>query len=112
MKHEKELKITKKLADYINRLLTEGDKDFGEDETITETVVFDDGHEMDIKVCGVQWEEGEDNTAWTEAVLYESDGAFGWAYEVCCSEPSDEFLGEWEMEHRKDKYIVNVIVEN
>ena len=100
MTYTKEIKITQELADEINNLLTEVDEDFGEDSAIVKTAVFDNGFEMDIKCCGCR-----DDVAWTEAVLFHNGG------EVCCSEPCDEFLGEWECTNDTDEYIVNVVVE-
>lgn len=100
MTYIKEIKITQKLADEINHLLTEIDEDFGEDLTITKTAVFDNGFEMDIKCCGCR-----DEVAWTEAVLFHNGS------EVCCTEPCDEFLGEWECTNDVNTYIVNVVVE-
>ena len=97
--------ITKKLANEINYLLRHGDPSFGEDLTIVKTAVFDNGYEMDIKCCGVQYEEGEVNTAWTEAVLFHNGS------EVCCSDPCDEFVGEWELSDGDNVYVVNVSVE-
>ena len=77
----------------------------GEDDTISYSVNFGNGMEMDIKCCGVQYEEGRSNLAWTEAVLFKNGS------EVCCTEPSDEYTGEWELEYKGNKYIVNVTVE-
>ena len=62
------------------------DQCLGENETMTYTAQFGHGMEMDIKVCGVQFEEGGDNRPWTEAVLFK-DG-----HELCCSEPDDIFF--------------------
>ena len=76
---------------------------FGEDETIVFTARFDDEYEADIKVCGVQYEEGGCNTAWTEAVLFKNGS------EVCCTEPEDTFFGTWEMEHNGQTFVVHVI---
>ena len=101
----KQIKITKELNNEINRLLTVGDENFGEDICITKTAVFDNGYEMDIKCCGVQYEEGGDNGAWTEAVLFRNGS------QVCCSEPSDEFVGEWELRDDNQVFTVNVVVE-
>lgn len=100
MKYEKEIKITKKLANKINHLLTEVNEDFGEDLTITKTAVFDNGFEMDIKCCGCR-----NDVAWTEAVLFRNGS------EVACTEPCDEFIGVWECTNDKDSYIVNIVVD-
>ena len=90
----------------ITKYLTEEPKTekecLGEDETITYTTKFDDGIEMDIKCCGVQFNENESNTAWSEAVLFQN------GCEVACSEPSDGFEGEWELEH--DGVIYKTII--
>jgi len=101
MVYRKEIRITKKLADEINHLLTVVDKNFGDDSTISVTAIFDNGSEMDIKCCG-----SNEEPAWTEAVLFHNGS------EVCCSDPSDEFVGEWELRNDEDIYIVNVTVEN
>jgi rubrerythrin len=74
----------------------------GEDETYSETAVFDDGYEVDVKLCGVRYEEGGDNTPWTEAVLFK-DGC-----EVTCTDVSDEFFGEWRLETDDETYVVFV----
>ena len=109
MKYTKTLKINKAEADLIHHYLTEEPKDWDEcldeDDTIAYSVKFEDGKEMDIKCCGVQYNEGESNLAWTEAVLFDNGS------EICCSEPSDEYLGEWELEEDGNVYAVNVVVE-
>lgn len=102
----REIKISKSEFREIAKLLTWGDRNFGEDLAIVKTAVFDDGLEMDIKCCGVQWEEFGDNTAWTEAVLFRNGS------EVCCTEPCDNFLGEWELPYGNDTYVVNVILDD
>jgi len=61
----------------------------GEDDTIAYSADFGNGYEMDIKVCGVAYEEGSDNSAWTEAVLF-LNGA-----EIACTEVNDDLLGDW-----------------
>lgn len=108
MRYEKTLLIALSMADIIARYLTVEPKDesecFGEDSVITNTVVFDNGVQMDIKCCGVQYVEGESNLAWTEAVLFEN-GA-----QLCFTEPSDEYLGEWEIEYDGDEYVAKVVV--
>ena len=107
MRYEKTLLIAPSMADTITRYLREEPKDeskcFGEDSTITNTVAFGNGVEMDIKCCGVQFNEGESNLAWTEAVLFK-DGS-----QVCCTDPYDEYLGEWICEYNGDEYGVNVV---
>lgn len=104
----KTIVVTKSIADKLNAALNwrEGedpDLRFDEDETFIETAVFDDGYSMDIKVCGVQYEEGSCNSAWAEAVLFDSNGT-----ELACTDCTDEFLGLWELEG----YEVLVKTEN
>lgn len=36
------------------------------------TAIFGNGIEMDIKLCGVQYEDGGFNKPWTEAVLFKN----------------------------------------
>lgn len=100
--------ISEKRAKAINKILTveplDVDGCFGEDFTITNTAVFPNGIEVDVKCCGVQYREGESNLGWTEAVLFK-DGA-----EVCHTEPSDSYLGKWELEYNGDTYVVTVLV--
>lgn len=79
---------------------------FGEDKTITNTVCFEDGYKIDIKCCGVQYEEGGVNTAWGEAVLFNDKGC-----EIACTEPSDEYFGQWTLYSLEDMYIVDIEVE-
>lgn len=111
MRYERTIKISKEEAEQINKHLTIeptcAEECLGEDIAIIYTAKFDNGFEMDIKCCGVQYEPyNSSNTAWTEAVLFE-DGK-----EVCCSEVSDEYLGEWILEDDNDnEYVVIVEVE-
>lgn len=110
MRYAKEIVIGKGEADMINKYLhvepaCEGDC-LGEDETITHTAVFDNGVEIDIKCCGVQYHEDDTaNVAWTEGVLFHN------GYE-CCSEPDDEYFGEWFFEHDGNEYIVVVTISD
>ena len=98
MKYEKKLLIFKKESDYISHLLSTTDS-MSEDDTIIKTAKFDNGIEMDIKLCGAQ-----DDYPWTEAVLFNNGS------EVCCSEVSDEYVGEWELEYNGNQYVVYVEV--
>lgn len=104
------LRIPKKEANYIQYLLTHDPKDenecMTEEETIVYTVDFGNSYEMDIKLCGVQYEEGGYNLPWTEAVLFYNGS------EVACSEPNDEFFGHWILEHHGKEFHVFVQVGN
>ena len=110
-KHERTVYVKKSFIDMIERYLHKEPKDssacLGEDETISVTTKFDNGVEMDIKCCGVQYKEGESNTAWSEAVLFKNGS------QVACTEPSDTFDGDWELECADgDTYIAHVIPIN
>ena len=108
-KHEKTIYVSQTLLNMVNKYLTIEptcrEECLGEDNTISVTADFGNGMEMDIKCCGVQYREGESNTAWTEAVLFENGS------EVCCTDPADDFEGEWELECDGDQYIVYVEAE-
>ena len=101
---EVELRVPRYEAEAItNRLNTvpcSEEECMGEEETITHTANFGNGIEMDIKVCGVQFidEEGTTNTPWTEAVLFEN------GCQVACSEPGEDFFGEWEFSYGDTVY--------
>lgn len=102
--------ISREEADEIGHWLNDEpeceDDCLPEDVTITKTARFDDGMEMEVKCCGVKYEEGYSNVAWTEAVLFQGAG------EVACSEPSDEFLGEWRLECDGIEYVTFVQVRD
>lgn len=74
-----------------------------EDETVTYTADFGNGMEMDVKVCGVQYIEGGNNTAWSEAVLFENGS------EVCCTEPDEALEGEWRLIYEGTEYVADVM---
>ena len=79
------------------------DECLGEDSAIITTLLFENGFSMDVKCCGVQYEPGEKNAAWTEAVLFNKEGN-----EVNCSEIGEEYFGEWALEYEGDKYYGRV----
>lgn len=110
IKKEQFIGVSKKTLDMINRYLTVEPKDasecLGEDETIRFTADFGNGIEMDIKVCGVQFDEfNTSNTAWTEAVLFDN------GCQVACSDVDDTFEGEWRLEYDGIEYVANVVEE-
>ena len=71
---------------------------FNEDETVTETIKFPNGYEMDIKAVIPDWE----SQVWTEAVLFDKKGN-----QISFTEPSDTFMGEWNLEdHEGNSYTV------
>lgn len=111
--YECTITIDDREAEYLNYWLTDNSdtsKRLGEDDTIIKTAKFEDGMEMDIKCCGVQFDDVHDNpasnTAWTEAVLFYDNGE-----EACHTEVSDEYLGDWEIEWGGNVYRVHVVKE-
>ena len=107
MKYQKELIITAEQADEYRHLLTTEPKSWdecmGEDVTISHTVKFDDGIEMDIKLCGVAFDENsESNTPYTEAVLFRN------GVQLAYTEPADEYEGEWSLDDDGNTYTVIV----
>lgn len=99
--------IPNRLADAINNYLNNEpcceEECLGEDDTIIFTATFNNKYQMDVKCCGVQYLENETNTAWTEAVLFNEHGV-----ELCSTEPSEEYLGEWNINYGGDEYAVTV----
>lgn len=87
------LRIPRTKLEYIDKLLNEepacSEDCFGEDVSISETVRFEDGAEIRVMCRGVQYVEGQSNTAWTQAVLYVN------GVEVACTDPASGFDGEW-----------------
>lgn len=69
---------------------------FGENEKITYTVRFPDDVEMDLEICGVQYQEGESNLPWTQAVL------FLHGCELTFTEPEGDFCGKWTLYRQMD----------
>ena len=107
-KYEKTIRLEPAFLEKIRRYLEVEpsckSECLGEDETITETVRFENGYFMDIKCCGVQYEEGGSNLAWTEAVLFNPNGG-----QVAFTEPCDGFDGDWELEDNDGiLYVVHV----
>lgn len=96
--------IVKRINHYLHDEPRNEEECFGEDDTFVKTAVFYNGYEMDVKCCGVQFREGEVNVAWTEAVLFNEKG-----YEIACSVPSDEYLGDWVLyDNNGNTYIATV----
>lgn len=110
MTYEAMVKVPKARMDIIDKYLSVQPSDpsecLHEDETITETANFGNGMEMDIKCCGVQFTEGYDNRAWSEAVLFHNGN------EVSCSPADCAFDGDWELEYNGNTYITHVIQED
>ena len=105
----KQIIVPRRNAQEITRVLNtvpENEKGcFTEDESITYTADFGDGIEMDVKVCGVSYEEGESNKPYTEAVLFRN------GCKLCCTDPDEDFFGEWKLKHEGITYIAEVVME-
>lgn len=100
---EQTIEVDEATAERLNYWLTDNSdtsERLYEDMTLTKTAHFPDGIDMDIKCCG-----SRDETAWTEAVLFDE------GYQCCFSDPSDEFLGDWELDWNGTLYRVHVILK-
>lgn len=88
----------------IDRYLSATSEDDYQDEnnTVSYTVTFPDGVQMDIKCCGSQ-----DGASWTEAVLFDRYGN-----QIGCSEPGGEFFGAWEIDNNGTVYIGEALRES
>ena len=111
MEYAQTIKVSKKDFEAINRYLTVQPKTEedaqSEDDTIVYSASFPDGKSIDVKCCGVQFEDGGENTSWTEAVLFDKDDC-----EIARTDVCEEFLGKWELEDgRGNIYIADVVVE-
>lgn len=116
MRYEKSITINKTAEDMIIRNLTVvptcAENCLDENDTIVYTVVtvytvvFDNGIEVDVKCCSVQYgEDGKPNVAWCEAVVFENGCKIG------CSEIEDDFFDEWLFEYDGNEYVVMVEVD-
>jgi len=86
-------------GEVVYKLLN-GKIPMGEDDTVSYTAKFDDGYEVDVKICG-----SDDGKPWTEAVLFHNGS------EVCFTEPSEYIIGEWCLETEDTSFVVNVQCE-
>lgn len=98
--YEETIRVPQSELAVISRYLNDASDPQGEDGCISKTAVFPNGVEVDIKCCGC-----DDDVSWTEGVLFDHGS------EVCCTEPGDEFLGDWEFECGDARYVVHVVEE-
>ena len=71
------------------------------DESISESVFFDNGIEVEVKIV---IPIDEDSYTWTEAIIYDNNQYVG------CTEPSEDFFGEWYLEDNKgNQYTLNIV---
>lgn len=98
----KRLRISQREAETVNGYLhaKKAEQFQSGNHTISHTVVFPDGKQMDVKCCGAQ-----DEPSWTEAVLFDQNGC-----ELCCSEVSDRYDGIWELEYQNRRYVAIVCI--
>lgn len=98
------LYVSAAALEQINKFLSAETEDEyqGEDNTIIYTVRFPDGKEMDVKCCGCQ-----DESSWTEAVLFDDHG-----YQIAYTDVGEDFDGPWELEADGIRYIVDVRVSD
>lgn len=110
MRYEETIYISKAVDRHMKRYLgknaTKEDENFNEDDIYIETAKFKNGMEMDIKMCGVQFEKnGTSNMPWTEAVLFKNN------CEVGCTDVEDRFVGDWKLEYKGNTYVTHVKVK-
>ena len=104
MTYEKDLTLDPKIIEKFNRMLTWKHLNYEKHEIIkystvkTWTVDFENGFEIDIKVCSSE----ENSPLWCEAVLFYN------GFECCCSDIEDELDGTWTLEYNNDKFVVHV----
>lgn len=84
--------LASRLAMYCSEQPPVGEIWMGEDDTFSITVTFPNQFTMDLKVCGVKREEGADNTAWTEAILFDAFGR-----QAAVSDVGDTLEDIWEL---------------
>lgn len=101
---ERTVSIRPSEAEEINSYLS-GENMQSEDNTISVTVEYDDGMQMDIKCCG----GGDDasDASWTEAVLFAPSCLGGG--QVACTDADDTFVQTWEIEY--ENRICRAIVD-
>ena len=100
------VEIPSKTLSAIRRYLEVEPEDekscLNEDEKLSYTADFGDGFEMDVECCGVQYWEGEVNTAWAQAILFRN------GCELVCTEPCDTFDDMWELEYDGMLYVAEI----
>lgn len=86
-----------KLGKIYACIFGKGDRD----EVISETAVFPDGMEMDVKCCGE-----EDSPGWTKAVLFRHGCECG------CTDCGERFEGVWKIRDDDVMYVTVVVPES
>ena len=79
------------------------------DDIIIHSTAYPTGYEMELHCCGISYfEEGETNTAWGQAVLFDEYGN-----EVACeaAESANEFFDTWTFDGNDgNQYVAYIIV--
>ena len=96
------IRIPKTEAKELQTLLS-GNKpcDKSGDTIQTFTGSFENGYEVDIKVCNCSDKFG---APWVDAVLFDNNGS-----EILCLDVRDTLLGEYVFNDGIEMYVVNVI---
>lgn len=108
-KHYTDCRIPKKVFDVFHNYLfympIDKEHCLSENETYTIVAKFDDGKYMEIRCHGVQYNDDEryTNTAWTEAVLFDENGA-----EISRAEPGKHLDGVWSLGDGNDIYTATI----
>jgi len=97
MKYEKTIRIDKRKTAFYDKIL-KSTNEMSDDDAYTETVTFNNGMFVDIKICGA-----DDETPWTEAVLFDQNGS-----QCVFTEPCEDFFGTWSLEYENDEYIIHI----
>ena len=107
MEYQRTIELTKEIADSYSKLIgITGEQAYSRyglkgDEYISESFYFNNGVEAEIKIV---IPINEDSYTWTEAILWDKDGKY-----LGCTEPCEDFFGEWYLEDNEDNsYIVNI----
>lgn len=79
---------------------------YSPDHSHSFTASFDDGIEMDIKLCISEHDDdSEYNPLWTEAVLFKN------GHEITHTDVEDYLFGFWSLEYDNILYVVHVITD-
>lgn len=97
----------KEIDHYLTDEPASPDDGLSTDDIIVYTARFADGYEMDIQCCGVQFQSDSDNTAYSEARLFDSDG-----YEVAYDMGDCTLRGDWTLKHFDRTYIAHVVASD
>lgn len=96
MKYEKTISVASQTAAYIDAWLA---GTVTNDTTFSATAHFRNGREMDVKICP----DDEGGDPWSEAVLFNEKGG-----QLTCTDPGEDFFGDWELPYDGDLYVVHV----